>query len=526
MKGQSRNSQGRLPIRSVSVRKKWVATVLLVLLSSLSVVYKAGGETTTLYVDPQSTKIWGTGETFSVDIKVAQVTGLYGWQITLYYKRQVLNGTEIIEGSFLESEGETYFNFTLDNEYNNTYGRVTAYNSLIGNVSAVNGTGILLTITFKAKNIGNSLLDVEETILGDRNGNPIPCTVMDGTVQVVPLVHDVAIESLIPTPDRVVDGQIVDIHVIAGNRGNLTESFNVTAYYNQTVIDKTAVEDLAPGKTVALTFVWNTTGVTPNATYVVKAEASPVRLETILGNNVRQDKVDFVAGIHEIIVNSVYSSSQSAYKGSVVHIYVAVKNQGNYTERFNLTLFRNDTTIETKTVQLKYGTTEYIIFSWNTTDAEANATYRLKAAASWVEDEEDYQNNNCTDGYITVYPAGVIDIQIVELYPCDEAGNTVDSFMAGSTAYFKITVQSTSIEAEEVLLTVNLYDSQGGTIGVISFKGPIGSETTTFMPGFPIPQTVSSGTATAYVNILTDWPHTGGVPYCPEEYTTFEVVAS
>lgn len=516
----------RLPMKLLSEKADWkklVATVLLALLVSLAVTLRAGAENTTLSVEPQSTKIWGVGESFTISIKVAEVIGLYGWQVKLSYNPEVLNGTGIDEGPFLKTQGDVFF----DSNFNNTHGQVAAFGTLIGNMSGVSGTGVLLTITFKTKSVGNSMLDLEETVLGDMNSNPMDHTAIDGAVQVVNLIHDVAIDSLVAVPNKVVDGQTVDIHVITANRGNSTETFNVTICCNETVIDVQMVEDLTPKTTAALAFFWNTTGVTPNATYVMKAEASQVPLETMLDNNVYEDgTVEVVQGIHDITVTSVFCSSQSTYKGRIVNIYVMVKNEGNYTETFDLTVYRNNTAIETRTVRLQYGATEFVTIAWNTTDAETNATYLLKADASLVPDEENSDNNILTDGFVTIYPPRPVEIEIVELTPCDESGHVVSSFMAGMTAYFKITVQSTSLEAEQILLTVNVYDSSGTAIGVISFNGPIGSETTTFMPGFPIPETASVGTATVYVNILTDWPHLGGVPHCPEESTTFEVVGS
>jgi len=510
-----------------TVWKKFIATLLLTLLVSLFATFTVEAENTTLSVEPHSTKVWGTGESFTIDIKITEVVGLYGWQTKLYYDPKVLNGTVINEGPFLRTQGETLFTSTFDDKHNSTHGLVTAFSTLIGDVSEVNGTGVLLTISFKSKKIGNSVLDLEETILGDRSSNPIDHVPIDGTVQVVPLIHDVAIESLVATPRMVVEGQTVDIHVIAANKGNATESFNVTVYYNETVIDTRVVNDLPPRTTTAPTFVWNTTGVTPNATYVIRAEASSVPWETYLANNLYEDGViEVVNGIHDVAVTGVFCSSQSTHKGSTVNIYVAVKNEGDYTETFDLTLYGNDTVVETKTVRLQYGATKYITFAWNTTDAEVNTTYLIKAVASFIPYEANLDNNMFTDSFVDIYPPGVITIEIVELTPCDAFGHAASSFAAGTTAYFNIIVQATSLEAEQILLTINLYDSRGTAIGVISFNGPIGSETTTFRPGFPIPSTARLGTATIYVNILTDWPHLGGIPYCPEKYTTFEVVGS
>lgn len=511
----------------VKVRITLIVVLLFALLTSLTINHKAEAESATLSIEPQSTKIWGTGESFTVNVKVTGITGLYGWQIKLYYNPNVLNGTGIIEGPFLKTQGESFFDFTCDDEYNSTHGLVTAFSTLVGEESAVNGTGVLLILTFKAKNIGNAILDLEETVLGDIDGNPMDNTVIDGVVQVVNLIHDVSVESLIAAPNKVVDGQTVDIHVIVANRGNTTESFDVTIYYNETVIEVRQVKDLAPKTTKALAFDWNTTGVVPNATCIIKAEASRVPLETILYNNVYEGgAVEVIQGIHDVAVTGVFCSSTSPYKGMKVNIYVMVENKGDYTETFNLTVYRNETSIEIRPVRLQYSVAEFITVAWDTADTEINATYLLKAAASLVPDEKNTENNVFADGFVTVYPPTDSKIEIVELTACDESGHAVNGFPVATTAYFKIIVQSTSLEAEEILLTVNVYDSSGTAIGVISFSGPIGSGTTTFRPGFPIPETASVGTATVYVNILTDWPHLGGVPYCPEESTTFEVFGS
>jgi hypothetical protein len=79
------------------------------------------------------------------------------------------------------------------------------------------------------------------------------------------------------------------------------------------------------------------------------------------------------------------------------------------------------------------------------------------------------------------------------------------------------------IGAKTILLTVNVQDVKGNTMGVASFQGPVTSGTTTFILGLPIPATANVGTARVYANALSDWPHLGGKAYCPEVTAAFEI---
>ena len=87
-------------------------------------------------------------------------------------------------------------------------------------------------------------------------------------------------------------------------------------------------------------------------------------------------------------------------------------------------------------------------------------------------------------------------------------------------------VNNTSVESETVLVTVNAYDSNNTTLGVVSFKGLIMPGISTFILGLPIPSEASAGLAIVYANAFTDWPYYGGISYCPEASATFEIFSS
>jgi len=505
-------------------RRSVLTTVLVtVLLLIIPKIYVEAGNTT-VSVQPLSQTVWGVGESVTINIEVDGVADLYGWELKVYYDRSILNGTSAVEGSFLKAKGETYFHYTFADNYNVTHGQLAAFNSLLGNVSGVSGSGILVTITFQTKGLGSCLFNLRDTKLGDVSSTLLPHDTVDGSVQVVKTVHDVAIDNVSVSSNEAVEGQIITIYVTVANYGNKTETFNVATYRNETAIDAQTVINLPSKTQTILTYNWNTSGVTTNDSYTIKAEASSVPEETKLANNIFiNGMVEIVEGIHNIAVLSVTPSAYEVYEGSVVNLKVKAANNGNYSETFQVTAYYNETVIDTQTVSLIYDSAQYINFAWDTTGVEVNATYVIKVVASIVPEEINLTDNTLVDGTVKVYPRTLLSIDITSVTPISQFGEPLSHFQAGTTAYFKVSVVSNSLTAETILITVNVHDSHANTIGVASFKGPLASGVTTFMIGFPIPNNVESGNAVVYVNALTDWPHLGGTPLCPEKTAPFEI---
>jgi len=100
-------------------------------------------------------------------------------------------------------------------------------------------------------------------------------------------VNDVAVVSVTaPLRGNVNDNVLIDVEV--KNKGSFTETFNVTAYYNETAIvlpngkNYTTVT-LAPAESTTILFTWNTTGVSPGF-YTIKAWASKVPDDNLFDN--------------------------------------------------------------------------------------------------------------------------------------------------------------------------------------------------------------------------------------------------
>jgi len=104
------------------------------------------------------------------------------------------------------------------------------------------------------------------------------------TTASVTIGNDVAIVEVKVSHIAVMPGIPVTINVTVANEGyGYVESFNVTAYYNDTAIETQELVDMAPLTETKLTFTWNTTGVSLGK-YIIKANAS-VQEDYVPSNN-------------------------------------------------------------------------------------------------------------------------------------------------------------------------------------------------------------------------------------------------
>jgi len=101
--------------------------------------------------------------------------------------------------------------------------------------------------------------------------------------------RDVAITDIILSANTTYIGRTVTINVTASNLGNITETFNVTLYCDNTPINTTLIENLPPDTNKTTTFHWDTIGVKPCNNYNITAKATILPGETNTTNNILTD---------------------------------------------------------------------------------------------------------------------------------------------------------------------------------------------------------------------------------------------
>jgi len=166
--------------------------ILIIALSFLSFYFlkseQDGSYITYVYVSPKEQVIDSLNESFIVNVNICNVLDLYGYEFKLFYNSSVLNGSQVIEGPFLNSTGKDTFFWVVafNDHYNSTHGIVWVDSCLTGDVLGVNGNGTLITIKFKSLAIGSSQLSLNDVKLVDSRKNSIPCQSLDGSVTIIP----------------------------------------------------------------------------------------------------------------------------------------------------------------------------------------------------------------------------------------------------------------------------------------------------------------------------------------------------
>jgi|HubBroStandDraft_4_1064222.scaffolds.fasta_scaffold117570_2 hypothetical protein len=149
------------------------------------------------------------GDSFTIDIGVSQAADLYGFQFDLGFDPTILQATRFAEGTFLTSQGSTFF---FNNGIDNVAGTV-AFNAdtLIGVSSGASGDGLLMTFDFASIAAGTSGLTISNVVLSDSNGNSLPFAVQNNSVD----VNEVAVSTPEPSTFSMMLGALVFLGLAA-----------------------------------------------------------------------------------------------------------------------------------------------------------------------------------------------------------------------------------------------------------------------------------------------------------------------
>ena len=221
--------------------------------------------------------------TFSIYVKAENVIDMYGYEFKISYDTIVLNALGAL---ILPPTNETSFNVTvhIDDPSGCIWIKVQYYHPAMP--ITISSAEALVEIVFQVQSLGVTVIDLHDEKLTDINGGQIRVDeVGDGLFMSV--VRNVAILNVTATPNKVYPGRTVAITVLAKNLGiGISETFNVTVYYDDNPIATQLVVNLDPQEEITLTFLWNTTSLEPCNNYTIKAEASSVPYEVNLDDNI------------------------------------------------------------------------------------------------------------------------------------------------------------------------------------------------------------------------------------------------
>ena len=110
-------------------------------------------------------------DTFTLNIGAIDVFDMAGWQFDIAFDPAALEAIDVSEGTFLKMGSGTLFQGgTIDN----AAGEIQGISALRLSQRGVNGTGVLVQVTFKAKSAGETRVALQKFQFGSITGEHIP----------------------------------------------------------------------------------------------------------------------------------------------------------------------------------------------------------------------------------------------------------------------------------------------------------------------------------------------------------------
>jgi hypothetical protein len=337
---------------------------------------------------------------FDVNISIDDVADMKTCEFNLTYNTDVLS---IIGFGFLSVNGQYPMMNIIANE---AIGFAWIKLNYINPITITDPTP-LVKITFHVDNLGATPINLTDTKMVNSLGDPITHDVYHGFFMAQ--IRDVAVTSISLSQNWAYPGWPINVTVTIKNKGNISESVTVYAYYDSNVIGIQTITGLLPNEEKGIIFEWDTTGI-PEGNYTIKAKAQPVPFEMNLSDNELIDgKVSIITHIHDIAVVSV-TCENWVYQGWIAHINVTAQNMGEFTETFDIKAYYNTTLIGTAhVVNLPPGSLYEAQFTLNTTSLTPCHSLVISGEATKVAYEYNDTNNFMENGLLKIRFVGDVN---------------------------------------------------------------------------------------------------------------------
>jgi len=308
--------------------------------------------------DSEDVYVGGVLKTKGVDYTIDYQTGMItfttapakGAEVKATYLYTLINGDLITK----TKNPNAMFN---PGTYDNVGGRLSLTGAFFFYIfppaPLTSGPGILANVTFTVVGIGESniTLGPETKLIGiTEGGMGNPYNIVDGGTMpdhighgyfnnIPPSIHDVAITSL-DAPTEATIGDIISINMTVTNEGTYNESVTVTVSYDSTDIDTTTFT-LNKGLSEAVSFSWNTTGVSPG-TYTINATAT-IASDEEPGDNFKTSLIEIkpVFGFAIIYVEPASTVNMTLTPGKIYTISIKTNYTGDDIRAWQFSLSYN-----------------------------------------------------------------------------------------------------------------------------------------------------------------------------------------
>ncbi len=160
-------------------RQAWKTRLCTALLLGVASASAMAAPTMSVVATPNPVLI---GSPLMLDVLISDIADLYAYQFTLSFNPAVLQFATATEGAFLTTGGSTLFD---GGTANNTTGTISfVFDTLIGAVPGVSGSGLLAKLNFTTAAVGVSTLTFSDVVFLDSSLNDIALLAPSATVQV------------------------------------------------------------------------------------------------------------------------------------------------------------------------------------------------------------------------------------------------------------------------------------------------------------------------------------------------------
>jgi len=137
-----------------------------------------GQENGVLYLEPANLTVTPS-ESFTVELKIAPITDLKGYSVTLSYHPSLLSLQEVKEGPLLSAGGKTFFYPKADD----TKGTISIDCAILGSQAGVSGEGTLATFSFTSLKAGSTGIEFSLVRIRNTRNKEIFTTMRNGLIR-------------------------------------------------------------------------------------------------------------------------------------------------------------------------------------------------------------------------------------------------------------------------------------------------------------------------------------------------------
>ena len=236
--------------RKMAKFKKVLLLILMLIMATGIVSIKTNivsAQETVIFVDPPLIKDLPPSSEFSIDVKIANVSNLWAFDIKLTWDPEILEYVSHETKVPVETYPEGILHEPIQqvkNEVNSDEGYCWVAYSSMSPAKPFNGSGVIFTITFYVKNYGRTALAIAYAKLAGFGLPPPPIsfTKQDGFfINVVPPTAKIYVDppsivnsTLIPCKNFTIDVKIDDAYYLS--------EFEFYLVYNTTVLDTSHVQ--------------------------------------------------------------------------------------------------------------------------------------------------------------------------------------------------------------------------------------------------------------------------------------------